>query len=381
MGQRDVGRGALVLAIALLGLTTASAVPAAAHGAAPTLTPTIDGFSPDVDGVEASVQASQDATLLTIEPATGVVVEVLDDDGRPWARVTTTGVEADVTSPAFHAGTSPDGVVPDPLPAPQDPWRVVGREGRFQWFEHRLHPAGLEVAPEVLASDTVQDVASWSVPLRVDGRAVQLEGRLRHVPVTGRVEPRLRSARELADGVVVEVAPGPVPAFFLRNDSPVPVTVLSRDGAPYVVLDADGAAVNLASATWVEQRRLEGQPAEVPDAATFERISATPSHSWLDTRAALPGVLPDEEVRAAGREVALLTWSIPVEVGGELQRIEGESVWVPLAPDVGPSLLAAGRLQYLVAAAFAFVLVVAWLWRRRPTDGRGGRAAACTRAG
>lgn len=362
MRRGAAGRGAAALAAVLL---WPLATPAVAHQAAPTLTPVIDGFSPDVDGVRVTVQASQDATLLAIQPATGVLVEVLDTDGRAWARITSSRVEADVTAPAFHAGTSPNGVVPDPLPTSQDPWPVVGRDGRFQWFEHSLHPAELDVAPEVLASDTAQDVATWSVPLRVDGQDVVLQGRLRHVPVTGRVEPRLHTPREIAPGVAVEVAAGPVPVLFLRNGSDVRVTVLSRGGAPYVVLDAEGAVVNVASATWVEQRRFEGSTGAVPDGPEFQRLSATSSHSWLDTRAALPGLVPDEEVRAGGREVTLQQWAIPVEVDGQLQQIEGESVWVPLAAGVDPPWLPAERLQYVVAVAAALVLVGVWVWRRR----------------
>ena len=360
-------RGSLL--VLLVGLQVwVGGVPASAHQSATGLTPVIDGFTPAVEGVAVAVQASQDATLLTIEPAAGVEVEVLDADGRPWVRVTATTVEADLTSPAFHAGASPNGVVPEPLPGPDgDPWVVVGRDGRFQWFEHRLHPDGLEVDAEVLASDVAQDVSAWAVPLRVDGREVALEGRLRHVPVTGRVEPRLTSPRQLAPGVVVEVAAGPVPAFFLRNEGEVPVTVLSRDGAPYVVVDEAGAAVNVASATWVEQRRFDGAADPVRDGPQFEQVSATPSHSWLDARASLPGVLPSPQVRSAGREVVLREWSIPVQVGNELHAIEGASVWVPLpARDTtSTSLLGADQLQYAVAVGVAMVLVGVRLWRRR----------------
>lgn len=358
-------RGAAVAVAALVGLLGCPS-PATAHESAPSLTPVVDGFAPDVADVDVTVQASQDATLLAVVPSGGAVVELLGDDGEPWARITDAVVEADITSRSFHAATNANGLVPDPLPARDDPWVVVGREGRFQWFEHRLHPAGFEVPSDVLASDRAQDVASWSLPMRVDGADVELRGRIRHVPVTGRVEPRLRTPRELAPGVVVEVAPGAVPAFFLRNDGAVAVTVLARDGSPYVVLDRDGAAVNVASPTWVEQRRFEGEVGPVADDVVLERISTTPSHTWLDSRAALPGIVPDEDVRAGGAEVVLRSWSIPVEVGGELRTIDGESVWVPLVARAGPGLQPRARgPEYVVAAVVAAALVAVAVWRRR----------------
>lgn len=361
----------LVAALAVGGLLAGGALHAVAHETAPTLTPVIDGFTPAVDRVDATVQASQDATLLTLEPAGGVV-EVLDDQGIAWARVTASVVEVDVTSRAFHAAMSPEGFVPADLEAPDDPWVEVAREGRFQWFEHRLHPAALDVDPAVLASDEPQDVASWSVPLRIDGEPVALEGRLRHVPVTGRLEPRLRDGRELAPGVVIEVAPGPVPAFFLRNDSDRPVTVLSREGSPYVVLDGRGAQVNTASATWAEQPQAPlFDPAGVAGTAgpAYERVSATPSHSWLDARAALPGLLPSADVRASDRPVRVGEWSIPVQVGEELVAVHGELVWVPLAAQEGTAGdaavgLWAVPLEYVVAALAGVVLLAVWLRRR-----------------
>lgn len=361
----------LVTALVVAGALVGVARPVAAHETAATLTPVIDGFTPGVEGVEATVQASQEATLLALEPAGEVVVEVLDDQGVAWARVTSSVVEVDVTSRAFHAATSPSGSVPAELGEPDQPWVEVARDGRFRWFEHRLHPAVLDVDPAVLSSDEAQDVASWSVPLRIDGEPVALEGRLRHVPVTGRLEPRLRDGRELAPGVVIEVAPGPVPAFFLRNDSDQPVTVLSREGSPYVVLDGRGARVNTASATWAEQPQaavVDAAPAA--DGPVYEHVSATPSHSWLDARAALPGVVPSQDVRSSDREVTVREWSIPVQVGEELVAVRGELVWVPLGVrEVAEAELVLRSVpwEYVVAALVAIVLLAVWLGRRRRT--------------
>lgn len=368
----------LVAALVVGSVLMGGARQAAAHETARTLAPVIDGFRPAVDGVEATVQASQDATLLALEPAAGVVVEVLDDEGVAWARITSGVVEVDVTSRAFHAATNAGGSVPAALGEPDQPWVEVARDGRFQWFEHRLHPAALAVDPAVLSSNEPQDVASWSVPLRVDGDAVALEGRLRHVPVTGRLEPRLQDGRELAPGVVIEVAPGPVPAFFLRNDSDQPVTVLSREGSPYVVLDGRGARVNTASATWAEQPQaaLFGAAGAAGGAGTdgpvYEHVSATPSHSWLDARAALPGVVPSVDVRASGREVTVREWSIPVQVGDELVTVRGELVWVPLAAQEAAEtgverLLPSVPLEYAVAALVGVVLLVVRVRRRQGT--------------
>lgn len=376
--MRSRGRGVGVhlgllagpLVVALLGPAVATA-----HETVPTITPVVDGIEPAAAGVDVTVQASQSATLLALEVEGSHLVEVLDEDGRPWARITAAIVEVDVTSPAMQAATSPGGRVPDDLPELDAPWRVVGRDGRFQWFAHELHPAGFTVPEDVLASRRAQDVGTWEVPVRVDGVEGAIAGRIRHVPVTGRVEARLGGGGEVAPGVTVEVAPGPVPVFFLRNDGPVPVTVLDRDGAPYVVVDGAGAAVNRASSTWLEQQRVEGSAPPAPRDASVERVSTTPAHSWIDTRAALPGIVPSDDVRASDEVVELLAWSIPLRVGDELLAIEGTTRWVPLGADAGDgddAGRALARPEYLVAAGVGLVLLALGLRRRgagrRPTE-------------
>ncbi len=337
------------------------------HETASSITPVVDGFTADGAAVEVDaevqVRASQDAAVLSVVPGDGVTVELLDEDGVAWARVAAAAVEVDLSSPAFHAATNAAGRVPDPLPATHEAWTVIGRDGTFQWFEHRLHPAALDVPPTVLASDEAQDVATWSVPVRVDGRDVALTGRLRHVPVTGQVVARLLGDGEVSPGVTVEVAPGPVPVVFLRNDGSTPVTVLGREGAPYAVIGPDGVAVNLSSATRAEQRLADGAIDAAPGTATFRQVSATPAHAWLETRAALPGLVPDEDVRSSGRTVRLFAWSVPVEVAGTVTSIDGETVWVPLQ---APASTTDGPLRpvWLVAAGVTALLVVTAVRRR-----------------
>jgi hypothetical protein len=221
----------------------------------------------------------------------------------------------------------------------------------------------------VLTSNEERDVASWRVPLRVDGRPTNLLGRLRHVPVTGRVLPRLTVDRDLAPGVTVEVAAGAVPVFFVRNSSSTPVTVLASDGSPYAIVDPSGTRVNLASPTWQEQQRFgqvddEGGVA-VPTEPTFETVSTQPAHSWLDTRAALPGILPGPEVRSSGREQVLRSWSIPFDIGGQPTSVTGELVWQPVLGAGGGGTSALGRSEYLVAAAAALALAGFLLVRAR----------------
>lgn len=373
--------------LTLLGvLLTAGA--AVAHETPSSVTPVVDGFQPEVPGVEATVQASQAATLVALEVAPGTTVEVLDEEGRAWARVTSEQTEVDVTNPTYHASTNAGGAVPDPLPDPEVAWVVAARGSTFQWFDHRLHPEALDIDTDVLASDEERDVASWRVPLRVDGRPTNLLGRLRHVPVTGRVLPRLTVDRDVAPGVTVEVAAGAIPVFFVRNSSSTPVTILAPDGSPYARVDTEGVRVNLASTTWQEQQRfgqVEDEGPSVPTEPVFQTVSTQPAHSWLDTRAALPGVVPDSEVRASGREQVLREWSIPLDIGGEAVAVTGELVWQPLASERRAGGTGLGRPEYLVAAGVALALAGVLLTRARrrspDADGDGdGEADAPQRA-
>ena len=110
-------------------------------------------------------------------------------------------------------------------------------------------------------------------------------------PRTGTLSARLLSDPRLAPGVRISLLPGEAGSFFLESVSEQPVTVLGRDGEPFVRLSPGGVEANLHSATFAEVARLRGgtslalEPrADVPP--RWQRVSTAPSYGWVDLRTA-----------------------------------------------------------------------------------------------
>jgi len=155
-------------ALALLGLLAA---PASAHeGDAryESLVTRVDG----VPGLRAQVLDGDDRLLLVHRGPRTVVVEGYEDE--PYARLRPGGlVEVNDRATATYLNEERDGNVPVPAVADADApprWRVVGRSGRFEFHDHRIHWMGGEAAPPAVRDEAVRTkVFDWRVPVRVEG--------------------------------------------------------------------------------------------------------------------------------------------------------------------------------------------------------------------
>lgn len=329
---------ALIAAIA--GLATAgSPLPVLAHGPDPSggVVARLDPLAPELAGVRVEVHETI-AYQLVVENTTGRLLEVLDERGVPFVRIGPAGVEGNVTAPAWYRSQSPEGRAPKGLleaargekpPAPH--WVLARREPNWGWYDARL--AGDAHAEQ-----------RWQIPLRVDGAPSALRGHFARLPKpTGAVRARLESAGALGPGVRISLLGGPAGAFFLENDSPDVVTVLGRDGEPFVRVGPNGVEANLHSATFAEVARLRGGTglllapnAEAP--ARWERVATEPRYAWVDLRTAFTGDVP-EAVTRRGKLAVLVRWAIPVQIGGKdgatTVRLEGVTEWKPLARPEG----------------------------------------------
>ena len=298
----------------------------------------LDPLAPELAGVRAQVQRTVTHQLV-IENTTDRVLEVLDERGVPFVRIGPDGVEGNLASPAWYRGYAPDGRVPPSLleriqkgDPPAARWVRARREPTWGWFDSRV---------AANAQETTHGPRRFEVPVRIGGVASALRGQFVPLPKrTGTLSARLLSAGELAPGVRIALVPGRVASFLLQSDAREPVTVLGRDGEPFVRLSPAGVEANLHSATFADAARLRGGAslALEPDADAeprWERLTPTPSYGWVDLRTAYPEDEVPEKVAQGGKRVELLRWAVPVRIGeggaAPVVRVLGVTEWKPFA--------------------------------------------------
>ena len=169
--MRRAARWALlpVGALVWLGLL---AGPAAADAARPgDVRSQVTGLTPSSAGIHAEVLGGDSFLHLRVDPGTQVVVIGYQDE--PYLRVGADGtVQVNDRSPARWLNEKRLADVPVPPSAdPTAPpaWRTIGHGGSVSWHDHRTH--------WMATTKPDPPVREWSVPLRVDDRAVTIDGR------------------------------------------------------------------------------------------------------------------------------------------------------------------------------------------------------------
>lgn len=159
------------------------AVPAEGHQGDARYRSVVEGISPAADGLSVRVLQFDDRVLLVNGSGEDVVVQGYDEE--PYVRIAADGtVAVNRGSPAAylnddryaHTGV-PDGVAARPDARPR--WEVVGRTGRFEWHDHRIHWMARGLPPQV--TDASQDrtrVLDWAIPLTIGGRPASVTGTL-----------------------------------------------------------------------------------------------------------------------------------------------------------------------------------------------------------
>ena len=317
---------ALTAALALLLVPVLPAVPAAAHEADPRIVTVVDAVEPALPGdVVVQVQANVAAQLVVRNP-TGTPLEVLGEGDRAFLRISRAGVEADVASADFFTTSNPNGAAPRRAPGPPK-WVRISRVDSWGWYDHRLHPAAAQAPAD---EQRAARLAQWRVPLRYGDRAVAVRG-------TGEFRPLLGAftvqATAPPTGLQVQALPGRLPGVFLSNPQRTPLTVLGRDGEPFLRFTARGVEVNERSRTHVEDRQARGAAAGPPGTEPAFRLVAPgrTSYTWLDARLRYPEQLPPERVLRADEPTVVGRWEVPVELAGQRTALRGTVTWVPEA--------------------------------------------------
>jgi len=172
---RRAGRWAL-LPVGVLVWLGLLAGPAAADAARPgDVRSQVTAVTPSTAGIHAEVLGGDSFLHLRVDPGTQVVVIGYQDE--PYLRVAADGtVQINDRSPARWLNEKRLADVP--VPASADPtappaWRTIGHGGSVSWHDHRTH--------WMATTKPDPPVREWSVPLRVDDRAVTIEGRYAYV--------------------------------------------------------------------------------------------------------------------------------------------------------------------------------------------------------
>src|SRR5436305_8473226 len=163
---RTVVRRSLLCAFLASGLSALHSPAASAHvspGAiATSFRASVGGFSPPAAGVSASVKDGDQKLQLTVASRTTVIVFGIV--GEPFLRFGAVGVYAASRSPT----AANDGLVTADEAAGPARWILLTHEHTYSWHENRLRP--------LLHPRHPGDVATWRVPLLVDGRRTTLVG-------------------------------------------------------------------------------------------------------------------------------------------------------------------------------------------------------------
>ncbi|MBI5105880.1 MAG: hypothetical protein HZB46_13030 [Solirubrobacterales bacterium] len=312
---------ALAVAAALALLAPAAADGHAGHEGE---RPVVDGVAPAVAGVEVRVVPDSFGKL-ALSTRGGVTATVLGSAGQPILRVGPRGVEANAAAPEWYADNEPLGIaqVPAAAKASAPPrWRRVSVQRTWGWFDHRLHPAG-------------KLVRRWAVPLRVDGRTVQVRGRV--LPAAGALEVRPAGAAPVAGAQVAGVGQ-PALALSLRATGGRTVAVRGPDGELFARVGPKGAEVNVRSPAWAptaqyRNRDLLGSVADPDAPPKMVLISPEPRLVWPDPRLLPAKALP---AKATG-EQEVARWSIPVSSGGASATLRGTTVLAVAKPEPLPA--------------------------------------------
>ena len=175
--------GVVVALAGLLGVVLVDAAPAAADGVRPSgYESVVDSVEPPVDGARVEVVGGDAFLQVTTRPGTEVLVPGYD--GEPYLRITRDGVvQVNRRSPAYWLNQSLRGrsTLPQSASSAAEPeWQATGARGRVAWHDHRIHWM-VAARPTPGPGGLVQE---WAVPLTVNGRQVQVEGRLLYLGAT-----------------------------------------------------------------------------------------------------------------------------------------------------------------------------------------------------
>lgn len=326
---------AVAVAAAALALLPAAA---GAHGeATPTIRTLIDEVEGAPDGVRFEVLGN-DVARLAATNRTDEDLFIESSQGEAFLRIGPRGTFANVSSLTWYASGNPDGIASPPRGIEAGPdaaprWEKVSDEPEWTWFDHRLHPADLELPAEAVDAQRTARLQDWRVPGTLGDAELEVRGHVEYQPILGAVEPQIVSSTQPLPQVQIAILRGRLPGLFLINLGQRPVTVLGKEGEPFARIGPDGVEVNLLSPTHFDDRLARGSvpavPADPDAAPRWRRVERQARYAWLDTRALYERGRPPREIAEGGRETVLRRWTVPLQAGGRRVDVRGTTSWMP----------------------------------------------------
>jgi hypothetical protein len=171
----------LILAAALAALAVAlPTAPAFAHAGNPKYESLVDGVTPRISGFSVVVLNGDDRLEVVNHGSRTITIDGYNKE--PYLLMQPDGtVSVNVRSPAYYLNSTPTGTAPVPTSA--DPqaiprWKVVARNGRYQFHDHRIHWMAKDTPQQVKDASVRTKVVDWRVPLHAGTTDGAIDGTL-----------------------------------------------------------------------------------------------------------------------------------------------------------------------------------------------------------
>jgi hypothetical protein len=158
---------------------------ALAHQGNPHYRSVVKLVTPAVPGLTLSVLNYDDR--LALHNTSGRTVTVMDYQDKPYVRSLGNGtVLVNTNSQAYYLNVDRYGQVTVPKGLGSAPkWKTVGRDGRYDWHDHRIHWMSQSAPPGLKNRNSRQKIDDWTVPISVNGQRGAIKGTLTWVPLPG----------------------------------------------------------------------------------------------------------------------------------------------------------------------------------------------------
>jgi hypothetical protein len=144
----------------------------------------VRALKPPVPGLK--LEPAGGDRFLVLHNGSGKTVIVTGYDRDPYLRFRSDRVvEVNVHSPSKYVNEDRFGTLQPPAsatPTAKPKWKVVATNGTYKWFDHRTHWMEKSLPQQVKDRDKKTKIFDWDVPLKVDGRSVNVAGTLLWVP-------------------------------------------------------------------------------------------------------------------------------------------------------------------------------------------------------
>ncbi|MGH2735708.1 MAG: hypothetical protein ACRDKZ_09010 [Actinomycetota bacterium] len=278
----------------------------------------LHSVEPRVDGLEVRI-VHLGAPAVAVRNHTERVLTVLGEDGVPFLRIGPRGVQSNIESPTAYRSIAPGRASVPGVRAGSPPrWVTMSPQRSWSWFDPRIASEGR--AP------------SWRIEMRIDRRDVVATGGFEPLGGHGHFVHELDAAP--VEGLQLRLLEGPVPAYFVRNDTGRTLVVRGGSGEPLLRIGPNGVEANVRSPSYYTDamQTIQTVPATADATAppTWKRVSPQPVWAWLERRAAVPPRL-QQRVELGPERATVLRWTSPMRLGDDRLEVGGAVEWIPAA--------------------------------------------------